>query len=210
MFMTGFLLCISLCMDLGIVNIAILRAGVDRGFLPSFMIGVGSSFGDLTYAVLSVMGVSYVLNQFAVLRWVLWIGGTLILLYMTSQMFRASLRPKDIQTNDEKQATRRWYQDASWGFGLALSSPSVILWFAMVGGSLVASQGDRIKGALTPFLLGFFCASIAWSLLMALISSEGGKRMGARLQRGFSILSAFLFLYFAIQVFYNGYVEFIH
>jgi L-lysine exporter family protein LysE/ArgO len=54
--MTGFLLCLSLCMDLGIVNVAILRAGVNRGFLPSFMIGVGSSFGDLTYAVLSVMG----------------------------------------------------------------------------------------------------------------------------------------------------------
>jgi L-lysine exporter family protein LysE/ArgO len=66
MFITGFLLCISLCLDLGIVNVAILRAGVERGFLSSFMIGVGSSFGDLTYAILSVMGVSYVLNQFAV------------------------------------------------------------------------------------------------------------------------------------------------
>jgi L-lysine exporter family protein LysE/ArgO len=211
MFMTGFLLCISLCLDLGIVNVAILRAGVERGFWPSFMIGVGSSFGDLTYAVLSVMGVSYILNQFTVLRWILWIGGTLVLIYMTVQMLRASLSPKVIlgSENNVKITRRRWYRDAAWGLGLALSSPSVILWFAMVGGSIVASQGDQIKGALIPFLLGFFTASIVWSFFMALISSEGGKRMGARLHQGFSILSSMLFLYLAIHVFMNGYTEFV-
>jgi L-lysine exporter family protein LysE/ArgO len=211
MFISGFLLCISLCLDLGIVNVAILRAGVERGFLPSFMIGIGSSFGDLTYAVLSVMGVSYILNQFAVLRWILWVGGTLVLIFMTVQMLRASFKPKEVQGSADtvKIASRPWYRDAAWGLGLALSSPSVILWFAMVGGSIVASQGDRIKGALTPFLLGFFTASIVWSFFMALISSEGGKRMGTRLHRGFSILSSLLFLYLAIHVFFNGYTEFV-
>jgi L-lysine exporter family protein LysE/ArgO len=211
MFITGFLLYISLCLDLGIVNVAILRAGVERGFLPSFLIGVGSSFGDLTYAILSVMGVSYVLGQYSVFRWILWIGGTLVLIYMTVQMIRASLKPKPLQSSENavRTADRKWYQDAAWGLGLALSSPSVILWFAMVGGSIVASQGDRIKGALTPFLLGFFTASIVWSLFMALLSSEGGKRMGARLHRGFSILSSLLFFYLAVHVFVQGYQEFV-
>jgi L-lysine exporter family protein LysE/ArgO len=129
---------------------------------------------------------------------------------MTVQMLKASLKPKEMQSSEDIiVSNRRWYQDAAWGLGLALSSPSVIIWFAMVGGSIMASQGDRIKGELTPFLLGFFTASIVWSFFMALISSEGGKRMGARLHRGFSILSSLLFFYLAVHVFVHGYAEFV-
>lgn len=47
-FMQGLLFSLSLCFDLGMVNVAIVKAGVERGFKSSFMIGFGSCFGEIT------------------------------------------------------------------------------------------------------------------------------------------------------------------
>lgn len=206
-FLSGFFLSLSLCLDLGIVNVAILRAGVARGLLPSFLIGVGSSIGDLVYALLSMAGISLLLEN-RIIRWVLWLGGTVVLLYMTWNMLKEFRKPKTIELREEEEqktvGTRNW-KDFSSGLGLALSSPSAILWFATIGGSVIASSGAESSAALLMFFGGFFSASIAWSLFMAGVSSQGGKWLGQRLVRGFSFVSALLFLYFAGKVFVDGY-----
>jgi L-lysine exporter family protein LysE/ArgO len=201
------LLSLTLCLDLGIVNIAILRAGVERGFWAAFLIGVGSSFGDLIYAVLAVLGMTYILQQFMWLRWLLWLGGTLVLLYFAWHMLRSALNPRSLQSEASAARTdgRQRLKDFAWGLGLALSSPSAILWFATVGGSIVAAEGSRIQGGLTAFFSGFFTASVAWSLLAATVGSMGARTMGNRLQRVFSLGSAALFVFFAAKVFWHGF-----
>lgn len=206
-FFSGFFLSLSLCLDLGIVNVAIIRAGVARGLLPSFLIGVGSSFGDLIYALLSMVGISLLLES-RIVRWVLWLGGTVILLYMTWNMLKEFRSPKAIDLRGEdgaKEDSKRSWKDFSSGLGLALASPSAILWFATIGGSVIASSDASSTSALLLFFGGFFTASIAWSLFMAGVSSQGGKWLGHRLVRGFSFVSALLFLYFAGKVFVDGY-----
>lgn len=205
LFLSGFLLSLSLCLDLGIVNVALLRAGVHRGVMPAFMIGVGSSFGDLLYAVLSMIGISFLLENLF-FKWGLWIGGTIILLYMTWNMAKELLRPKQIELGSgESVMSRSLVKDFTSGLGLALASPSAILWFATIGGSVIASSSGASEASLVQFFGGFFSASIAWSIFMAYLASQGGKLMGPKLIRGFSLLSALLFLYFAGKVFLNGY-----
>jgi len=149
LFFSGFALSLSLCLDLGTVNVAIVREGVSRGFWPSFLVGVGSSFGDLTYAVLATTGVALLLGVPAV-RWMLWIGG-----------------------------------------------------------SVVAKSPVQGAIALAVFLSGFFTASIVWSFGMALLSATSGRKLGPTFVRGISVLSAILFLYFAVDVFLDGYRSFV-
>ena len=57
LFITGFLLSLSLCLDLGIVNVAAFSTAATRGARPAFVLGVGSCFGDLAYAVIAMLGV---------------------------------------------------------------------------------------------------------------------------------------------------------
>lgn len=206
-FLSGFLLSLSLCLDLGMVNVAVLRAGVQRGWLPSFLIGVGSSFGDLLYALLSMVGISLLLQNVYV-RWLLWLGGTAVLLYMTWGMIQELRKPKEIVVKnggEQTEEVRRGWRDFTWGMGLALASPSAILWFATIGGSVIAASSGGSSSSLLLFFTGFFAASLAWSLFMAVLSSQGGKMLGPRLVRGFSLVSALLFLYFAGKVFLDGY-----
>lgn len=205
LFVSGFLLSLSLCLDLGIVNVALIKTGVERGFLPSFAIGLGSSLGDLTYAVLSMVGMS-LLMQFTAVRWILWIGGTLVLLYLSFNMVKETLRPKNLHMGSGDLVNENsWVKTLLTGFGLALSSPSSILWFAAVGGSVIATTAQRLQpGSLTAFFIGFFCAGVLWSLVVAYVSGQARKLMGARVIRLLSFTSAVLFLYFACRVFLNG------
>lgn len=206
-FAAGFLLSCSVCLDIGMVNVAIMQIGLQYGFKPAFYIGLGSCFGDLTYALLSAVLLSLMLNIPAV-RLSLWIGGTVLLLYFAAQMIREGFK-KD-KTNYLATSYKTAASNAKnfmKGFGLALASPSAILWFASVGGSVIATYTDE-QQALLPFFTGFFIAGVVWAFLMAFMSGHGRRMMGARAIQGLSFLSAFLFIYLAAKVFWDGYQTF--
>lgn len=209
LFFSGFLLSLSLCLDLGMVNVATIKTGLERGFLRSFLVGFGSSLGDLVYAVLSMIGISLLLEH-VLLRWILWIGGTIVLCYLAIHMLRETIRPKQLQISSENSllSDQSWFKAVMFGMGLALSSPSAILWFATIGGSIIATTGATFKeGDTTPllvFFIGFFCAGLVWSLFVAYASGQARKLMGPKLIRFFSLVSALLFVYFGSRVFMNG------
>ncbi len=205
LFVSGMLLSFSLCLDLGIVNIAVLRAGIQRGMLPALLIGLGSGVGDLIYAGLSGIGISLLL-QHVYVRWILWIFGTVMLLYLTGNMLRESIRPRRIDVGERVDAPQRSVRkDLLGGIALALASPSAILWFATVGGSVIAASSGGETVSLLAFFGGFFTASVMWSVFMAFLAAQGRRLMGPGLVRGFSLLSAAMFLYFAVKVFLDGY-----
>ena len=95
---TGFLFSLSLCFDLGIVNVALMKTGIERGFRPSFLLGFGSCFGDLFYLALALLGVSFVFD-IPVVKWTLWIVGTIVLLCLTWKMLRDARRPHSPNTD---------------------------------------------------------------------------------------------------------------
>ena len=46
----GFFLSLSLCLDIGLVNVAMISLTLSHGFKPGFWLGLGSCVGDLIYA----------------------------------------------------------------------------------------------------------------------------------------------------------------
>lgn len=87
----GFFLSLSLCLDIGLVNVAMLSLTLSHGFRPGFWLGLGSCVGDLVYAALALAGMA-VLLQFEAVRWVVWIGGGAVLLFLTWKMAREARR----------------------------------------------------------------------------------------------------------------------
>lgn len=202
-FVQGFLFSLSLCCDLGIVNVAIIKTGMERGFKPSFMIGFSSCFGDLFYLSLALLGVS-VIFEIAVIKWLFWIIGSGVLFYFTYKMFRETWRPRDLPIDAVIAAERPLFRDWLAGAGLAVSSPTVIAWFAFAAGTLLATFDLSDRSALLVFIAGFFTAGLLWSLGVALASSLSGAFFKEKIVRVLSFVSAMLFLYFAIKVFWDG------
>ncbi|MDR5830673.1 LysE family transporter [Caballeronia sp. LP006] len=208
----GFFLSLSLCLDIGIANVAIISLVLSHGFKPGFVLGLGTCFGDLFYAALALAGMSALL-QFAAVRWVVWIGGAIVLLFLTWKMAREALNPASAPPVEGEADDRLPRQSHAKSFVrgclLAVSSPSAILWFAAVGGALIAKAGATSAMSASVFLIGFFCGGLGWTLFVCTLASHGRKRAGTSLLRACHVLSAVLFAYFAYSVTVNGYRDLI-
>ncbi|MFC5531178.1 LysE family translocator [Cohnella yongneupensis] len=205
-FFEGFLFSLSLCFDLGMVNVAIMKTGMERGFKPSFMIGFGSCFGDLFYLSLALLGVS-VIFDYDVVKWTLWIAGSIMLSYLTYKMLRESFQSKNLDADNAVVVTRSSLRDFVAGAGLAVASPTVIAWFAFAAGPILAGTHMKHEGGLPYFIAGFFVAGLVWSLAVAMISSLTGHIFQKSMVRVLNFASGILFLYFAVRVFYNGLMD---
>jgi L-lysine exporter family protein LysE/ArgO len=202
-FLQGALFSFSLCFDLGMVNVAIMKTGIERGFKPSFLIGFGSCFGDLFYLSLALFGVSFILD-IEMIRWLLWICGTAVLAYLTVKMLRETWISKELNTGNGSSGSKSTVQHFFSGIGLAMASPTSIAWFALVAGPIVAGLHLTQGTVLLAFVVGFFAAGLVWSFAVAVVSSMSGSLFGSSLIRVFSFISALLFLFFAVKVFLQG------
>ncbi|MFO1409365.1 MAG: LysE family transporter [Steroidobacteraceae bacterium] len=91
-FAHGFLLSLSLCLDLGVVNLALMRTAMLAGLRPAVMIGLGSAIGDLVYALLSASSLALLLHHRGV-RLALWLLGSAALAWLMLRMLRETLHP---------------------------------------------------------------------------------------------------------------------
>lgn len=206
-FGNGFLLSLSLCLEIGLANMAMINLAMQRGFSQGVWLGIGTCVGDLLYAVLAMAGMA-VLLQIEWVRWVLWLGGSLVLGYLCVKMLRSAL---NVRADNLQAAGDQWGRSNlvlfSRGIILAMSSPSAILWFAAVGGAIIARQGADMTGAGL-FLGGFFTAGVFWACALCLLAAQGGRLLGPRLMKYTYIGSALIFAYFAVYVVLTGYLEF--
>lgn len=198
LFVTGFLLSLSLCLDIGIVNIALINTAIRSGTAPAMLLGLGSCFGDLIYAVLSLFGIGLLL-KFRVVHWLLWGGGGAVLLYLFLDSMRSALMCRDFVGGEEKNSADRIHLFTR-GLTLSLASPTSIIWFTAVGGSLIASSGVHSSIDFIALFGGFFAGGFAWCLFITSLSAAGGRILGDYFRRLCSALSALLFLYFAIRL----------
>src|SRR6185503_19825051 len=137
-FWTGAVFALSLCLDLGFVNAAILRTALERGAIAGFLVGLGSGLGDLVYFTAALLGVAALL-AWEPLRWALWLGGTAVLLVLAWRMLREARQPKAVDLDATPAPRHGAARLVGWGAALALASPSGILRFAAVGASVVAA-----------------------------------------------------------------------
>jgi L-lysine exporter family protein LysE/ArgO len=205
-FTTGFVFSLSLCFDIGIVNTAIINTSVRKGFLPAFLIGFGSCFGDLFYASLSVTGLVALLKIPFVATGV-WIVGNILLLVLIIRMI---IR---IKSDTQPPSSSVSYGEKSrtffiTGFLLSLASPSTILWFVSIGGALIASyKVSSPSFSFVPFFSGFFLAGLTWSFSLALGVSSTRKILGKGFVRWVNIFSIIILILLSFYSIYNGLIR---
>jgi L-lysine exporter family protein LysE/ArgO len=206
LFAFGFVFSLSLCADLGVVNLAILRTGLERGALPAFLLGLGSGLGDLIYALIGLLGAAAVLQR-AEVRLALWVGGSAVLLVFAWRMLREAHRPRALVAGGGTSVAHRPpARLVLAGALLALSSPTLILWFGAVGGALLASSAGAIRSGAVPFFGGFVVAGLVWSAGLAWLAARG-RRLGGRAVRALALFSAALFAVLAFRLITEGWRE---
>lgn len=200
-FLLGAALAFSINIELGVVNVMIVRTAIDRGAWPAFLIGLGSCIGDVIWACAGALGVS-VLLSWPPAAWVLWLGGSGILCWFAAAALRDAVQGGSI---DDSSPLRRanGVRAVALGLGVALGSPTLILWTATVGGSVVASQAQDLAG-FAPFILGFAAAAVLHSAVLSTLVGATRRFAGPRTVRAVSLVSALMFAAFAVGIFVDG------
>lgn len=199
LFLTGFLLSLSLCLDIGVVNVALINTAIRNGVRAAALLALGSCIGDLIYAVASLFGIGLLL-QHSMVRLILYIVGATVLLVMSWTSLRTALQVGNHPQTAETVTPTNPRKLFLYGLGLSLASPSAIIWFAAVGGSLIAQSGAHTPASLLTLFSGFFCAGVSWCIFVISLAAYGGHALGPRFQQGCHLLSALLFLYFAARI----------
>ena len=201
LFLLGAALAFSINIELGVVNVMIVRTAIDRGAWPAFLIGLGSCIGDLIWACAGALGVSALLT-WPPAAWILWLGGSGALFWFAAAALRDAARGGSI---DESSPLRRanGIRAIGLGLGIALSSPTLILWTATVGGSVLASQAADLA-RFVPFISGFGAAAVAHSAILSGVVGATRRFTGPRTVRAVSLISALMFAAFAIGIFMDG------
>lgn len=201
LFVLGALLAFSINIELGVVNVMIVRTAIDRGAWPAFLIGLGSCIGDVIWACAGALGVSALL-QWPPAAWILWLGGSAVLCWFAAAALRDAVRSGSI---DDSSPLRRanGLGAVALGLGIALGSPTLILWTATVGGSVVAAQAKSLAG-FVPFISGFAAAAVLHSAVLSSLVGATRRFAGPRVVRAVSLVSALMFAAFAVGIFVDG------
>lgn len=201
LFGAGLLLSLSLCLDIGVVNVALINTAIRDGVRAAALFALGSCVGDLLYAIASLLGIGLLL-QYAMVRLVVYAAGMAVLLAMSAMAARAALRVEEDATDepDGNGNGRNHGRMFLYGLGITLASPSAIVWFAAVGGSLIAQSDVHTAASLIALLAGFFSGSALWCVFIIGVAAHGGRAFGWRFRQACHALSAALFLYFAARI----------
>ncbi|MET0280125.1 MAG: LysE family transporter [Steroidobacteraceae bacterium] len=141
-----------------------LRRGMTGGFHPALAVQVGSLVGDFAWAVLGLLGAA-ALFTLPWLRVPFSLGGAALLAWMSWCAGKDALRPVP---PPRASTTGMASTDIMVGVGLSISTPTNIVYWAAMGGTVAAlGVANPTPGAYAVFLTGFMLSSILWCFFCA-------------------------------------------
>ena len=161
-FLEGLGFGLILQISIGPVCIAVLHKALTQGFGHAFVMGWGAALVDALYILLSVLGVSALL-QIGPARVVVGVVGTLLLLYFGLRYLRAPASTTQVKRRDESLL-----RSFAFGVGLTLTNPLTILFWAGVLGVMMSTHTFNQAGGVLYFSAGCITATLLFLTAVAL------------------------------------------
>jgi len=188
LFLKSALIGLSIAAPVGPIGLLCIQRTLAHGAKIGFVSGLGAAAADGAYGVLGAFGLASITQIFVTLATPLATGWAIFLGWMGLQLLRAE-PARDVATASDAVHPARAFGSV---FALTLTNPMTILSFvavfAAIGGSATldaASAGWMV--------LGVFCGSALWWLLLAGIVATVRHRIGVRAMRAINgVAGAFL------------------
>ena len=147
--------------SVGPVCIAVLHKGLTLGFRHAFSMVWGVALVDAFYIVLSLVGISAVL-QVGPARKAVGLAGALLLLHFGLRYLRVPAQSVQYERRDESPLG-----SFAYGVGLTLTNPLTILFWAGVLGAMMSTRAPGGDDGLVFFALGCIAATILFLTAVA-------------------------------------------
>lgn len=165
LFLRGLLIGFSIAAPVGPIGVLCIRRTLANGRLAGLVSGLGAATADAFYGSVAAFGLTLVSDFLVSQQTWLRLGGGLFLLYLGVKTFLA-------QPAAEPAGTVKVGRAGLWGAYLStllltLTNPLTILSFAAIfaGLGLAETGGNPLSAGI--LVLGMFCGSAAWWLLLS-------------------------------------------
>lgn len=174
----GIIVGLMIAMPVGPVNILCIRRTIGAGWRSGVISGLGAAAADMLYGGIAGFSITLVI-QFLVREqfWIRFFGGILLVGIGIWYFFK---RPAPLDAHIQDRASA--YSDIRSAFLLTLTNPTTVLSFLALLAAL--GMGDPRHWWLTVFLVvGIFCGSMAWWIVLSVIVNHFRDRFNDRLLR---------------------------
>ena len=170
----GVLLGLGAAAPIGPVNVEIARRSLRGGFRAGFLLGCGAVTVDVTYAILTSLGVRPLLAQPRVMA-ALGVAGAAVLVYLGAMCFVSAARQwrAVVGTSSSEKPSERHYVT-----GLAMTSlnPMTLAFWCVVVPGMVGQWSANPVRDLPWVCVGVFSGAISWVVAFAGTMSWVGRR----------------------------------
>jgi len=196
--MTAFVLGLVFNVTPGPVFAETVRQGVRGGFRSALAVQIGSLVGDVSWALIGLVGVGLLL-QLDSLRVPISIAGAIYLLWLARNAWQASRGEFAIQTTtadgvDDRLAFRS-------GILLSLTNTQNLAYWAAIGSALgaIGVKEPTTTDSLV-FFTGFMASCTLWAFVVAALVDRMFRRLSARWARLTYRACAIAFLMLALSL----------
>jgi chemosensory pili system protein ChpE len=170
LFISSFILAIAFCAPPGVVTAETVRRGFARGFWPALLVQIGSLIGDSTWAILALLGVAALIQNWFV-RLIFSLLGIGFLLHLAIKAIKDARAGETLSTIPVSERG-----DLATGAMLSLSNPFAVAFWVSVSTSIFAAVG----GIPEPyhyviFFSAFYLGLILWCFFMAALVAWGRR-----------------------------------
>jgi threonine/homoserine/homoserine lactone efflux protein len=162
LFLRGLVMGFSIAAPVGPIGVLCIRRTLAEGRLTGFISGLGAASADACYGIITAFGLTFISNYLVSQQtWLRLFGGT-FLIYLGVRTFLSKPAAQAAKAKG-KGLVSAYFST----FLLTLTNPMTILSFAAVftGLGLAGQRGDYDAAGL--LVLGVFCGSALWWLLLS-------------------------------------------
>jgi threonine/homoserine/homoserine lactone efflux protein len=202
LFLAAMVLSLIFCATPGAVNTQALRVGVTGGFRRAFGVEMGSIVGDMSWAVIALVGLAVVWDNDGA-RIVLAIIGAAFLIYLAYQGIQDARRKEIVEVDAPKGHT-----DFVTGVIMSFANPFQIpFWIGIGSSSIAVIMSDPGLMEFAVFYLGYLVGAIIWGTAYSALIGYGKRYITPKLFRALSLICALVLLYFALNLLYSTFIS---
>jgi threonine/homoserine/homoserine lactone efflux protein len=158
----GVVIGFSIAAPVGPIGVLCIRRTLAQGRLSGLLSGLGAATADAVYGVIAAFGLTYVSNMLVGYQtWIRLVGG-LFLCYLGLKTYLS--RPAEAPAHTEGEGLPGVYLSTLF---LTLTNPMTILAFTAVFAGLGIGSAADDYGSAALLVLGVFCGSAAWWLILS-------------------------------------------
>jgi threonine/homoserine/homoserine lactone efflux protein len=169
---------------MGPIGLLCLQRTIYKGRWHGFFSGVGAAVSDMLYALITCMGMGFVIMFIEDNQAVLQVIGSILLMFFGIYTYRSNpsfRKPKD------SSRKRSYSQDALTAFGLTLSNPLIIFLFIALFARFNFINPDAKLYSMILGLLSIFIGALLWWFILTM--TVGTLLHGVFKERGIKVMN---------------------